>query len=150
MSHRLGRFQPCVGPCCVPPNCQDCGDWFNASPTWVDLPALTDGSCDECASAERTIALTQFLCAGEAPGYTAVLCGFWMNYFRVGYTVINGQCYLLAEWFDQFSFPPPYVPRITWRLPLSSPASPLDHEIPFYEEDNAYCSGVGTVVRVYQ
>ena len=156
-NHPLGRFQPCVGPCCEEPLCTDCGDWFSV---WADLPALVDGSCADCELAERTVKLGTWTggawayCGGDAGGGASYFCGWYLNWFWAHYAVENGQCYLYAQWFDQLSGYPPYATHITWRLKLSSPASPLDHVIPFYEESendpHLECSGVGTTVRIYQ
>ena len=155
-NHPLGRFQPCVGPCCPPSNCTDCvsDDDILPASLWVDIPELTDVGTFECigcgAPIQNTYEVVGVGCEWEsAPVTMQCLHGtrdHWVN-VEVLYDSKNQTCEIRVKltlgnptWW------------IYWAQVFVSTVDPIDFpSIPFDSEfANILCSGVGTTVAVYE
>jgi len=150
-NHPLGRFQPCVGPCC---GCESCGVSL-APGVWADITGVLNGTCSDCEDLNTTWNVGDVTSACEAYTDVGDLCSFYWLF--VQYVVVDGQCcldVLLYRWFEN-----PYwcYRYVRWRKVLSGYADPLDHTVPYYEDDmdcgpgtDPVCEFRWSSVHVYQ
>ena len=145
--HPLGRFQPCVGPCC------GCTLLADPPPTlWVDLPNLGPGCC---ANFEATFEVTLDPGITEIGGAPAqqwdleispAICGPVVETLQVIAQDLGALCRMTVNLLM-----PNLAHFLQWRYDsYSSFPDPINESISYAAQQAAPCSGVGTTVHVYE
>ena len=149
-NHPLGRWQPCVGPCCgVPEACTDCFPGAEPESIWIDVPAIANGTCESCADWEGTYELLRFYTCQWGIAVTKH-CPCSPLYYPIADLMVWTE--VVAEKCRWSAFLRTCVgttQNVQWRLERNDAVSSFDVTIPFYVNTGTQCDGTGTEVRVY-
>lgn len=141
--------------CCAGPG-EFCNEFYSAPnfpfELWVDVPALADDNCTECAAIEGTYRVD------FVPGSTITNCRWGIDSSfdlscgdesEMQVTFVNGV--LQFQITFQFGFPPTETSFSRWSITLSSSTAVIDHVVDFTTDSNQPdCDGTETTVRIYE
>ena len=165
-NHPLGRWQPCVGPCCgfiTPPiDCEDCGFGNMPESLWVDMPTLTGGcsGCDAAYGGTHSVPLISSSTPPNCYSYNYIFCP-WPDCpcaydgVLLQFILTDGQCLVEAYLAGTKYYEGCYGQGIAWQITLTSPlTSPIDITLPFVWEyipcPDVGCSAGGGSIRIYE
>ena len=161
MANKLGRFQPCAGPCCFNPgSCEECGPTL-ANGFWLDLPAFDGGWCGDsnCIQSEQTVWIpTGGACQSDTV-QVIIPCGEVGNALydlAVKYIYSEPPPACLCQCSLKVVNEPPGADEHYWELSISTLEDVLDFYLPFAREftttpgNPLNCLATGTTVHIYE
>ncbi len=139
-----GQMQPCPdGECCGSGITLPCYTGDIPLSIWIDLPALGNGTCQDCADYAGTYQATWDTIGGYWLALPTNHCGF-NNAVLIHLIEVGGQCSIVVEFFIAGAFS-----SVVWSLVVGV-ISAFDHVVPFSTDDSQVCLGTGTTVYVYE